>query len=182
MGSLSDSAYYRAVVRRPGERDQTSEGDWTLPLDRPQAPNLTVELETADLKELSQQGYIQPMTVELSTLDIEEINTGKTVAEIGRIVGESSSIIVDLREDELAAPTLVPRAPTNPVASMVPTPLAVRAQTSPNVAVRAQTNPNARAQTTPDSEVDGGGAWLVVVVYLASAAALAISVYLRFFV
>ena len=65
------------MVRRRGDVDQTSEGNWILPLDRPDGPNLTVELETADLKELAQQGLIQQMTVELSTLDIEEINSNR---------------------------------------------------------------------------------------------------------
>jgi hypothetical protein len=190
--------YDAQVVRRPGDIEQSSEGDWTVDLKAPEVPNLTVELQTSDLKELSSAGLINPMTVELSTLDIEEINPGKTIAEVGRIVGESSSVIVDLSDPEPPAPT-GPVAPTNnakpsgelsallPHAEPAPTTRTARAQ-SPSIAPQRNTprstaipTPQAvRAQTAPETD-EPRGAWVVVVVYLLAIAALGASIYVRFF-
>lgn len=182
------------VVRRAGDVSQTSEGDWTVDLKAPAASNLTVELETADLKELSSAGTITPMTVELSTLDIEEINPGKTVAEIGRIVGESSSVIVDL-SDPLPPPSSEPVPPSNSVttkprsdalsltASPISAPSTNAVVASRRMTPRSTAVPRAHAQTNAEVDVndDRGGRWLVVVVYLLATAALATSIYVRFF-
>lgn len=168
------------VVRRAPDVNQTSEGDWTVDLKAPAAPNLTVELETADLKELASAGTIIPMTVELSTLDIEEINTGQTVAEIGRIVGESSSIIVDLSDESpppgpVPPPSNVPRSTTIPVA--VQATQIVRRMTPRSMAIPAHAQTNSEV-----NDDDHRGGWsVVVVVYLLATAALAASIYVRFF-
>ncbi len=161
--------------------DQTSEGNWAVSLKDldPERPNLTVELQTADLKELAiPEGLIQPMTVELSTLDLVELTPGHTVAEINRIVaGESSSVIVDFGEEPPAKPSLTP---VPPVASPVMAPIPIPLQ-PPSTAMPTPASVATRATTDIDREDESGGSWLVVVVYLIAATALGISIYLRFF-
>ncbi|MBA2543080.1 MAG: hypothetical protein H0V17_25790 [Deltaproteobacteria bacterium] len=162
--------------KRPPE--QTSEGNWAISLKDldQEKPNLTVELQTADLKELAiPEGMIQAMTQELSTLDLVEIRPGNTVAEINRsVAGESSTVIVDLGEEP---PRLVP---VPPVASQVMAPIPIQLQ-SPSTARWTPASVATRAATDDDRGDDSGGNWLVVVVYLIAATALGISIYLRFF-
>ncbi len=194
--------YDGCVARRPV--DQSSEGDWSINLKQhAETPNLTVELETADLKELAVDGerIIQPMTVELSTMDIQFVapgHSGHTVAEMGRMSGESTSVFVDFGEEpKTTAPVpptaTLPSLPTKTVVDLEPpkavqdlshllptaprgpvTPRSIAVPTPSAVSTRAQTNP-------PDEETEGGGMALVVIVYLLAIGALGVSIYLRWF-
>jgi hypothetical protein len=194
----SNPPYDGCVARRPG--DQSSEGDWSINLKQhAETPNLTVELETADLKELAIEGErtINPMTVELSTMDIQFVapgHSGHTVAEMGRISGESTSVFVDLGEEPqptapMAPTATLPSLPTKTVVDVSPPkmdlshllPTAPPGPLTPrSIAVPTPSAVSTRAQTAPPDDAEGG-IGLVVIVYLLAAGALGVSIYLRWF-
>lgn len=119
------------------------------------APNPTIELQTSDLKELAQDGLVQPRTMHLDMKDLEEVSPG--AVPIDR--GTSDKVIVDLSED----PPRVARPR------------------------RVSAHRGAALPTVEPAPVDDDAAlpvertWIVVLVYVAAATALGISIYFRFF-
>jgi len=190
------------VARRP-DVDQSSEGDWSVNLkEAAEAPNLTVELETSDLKSLSTEGLISPMTVELSTTDIQYVapgHTGYTAHEVGRIMGESTSVLVDFGDEPKPSGPTSPRpaTPLPPTAALPNLPPKTVVDLSPpnhdlakllppgpvtprSIAVPTPMAVSTRPQTATDED-EHGGLGLVVIVYLLAAGALGISIYMRWF-
>lgn len=143
--------------RRRGEREgDLKEGDFAIPLGPDgNVPAPTMELETADLKEMgiSGEAMAKPnLVIQTGDGRVLELQPGWSQGGPGAAPedGGTPSIIVD---DGLATAS--------------PTPVATR-RVAPH---------QPRLQTEPTKQ---GGAWLVVVVYLLSATALGLAIYERF--
>ena len=149
----------------------------------PSKPHATIELETADLLNMGQSGLVQPVvnkTRELQTSDLEELYDGAPV--------EESKIIVDLGPDPNAQPNVVVDPALEHAARAVTITDARRTtkiSTPINVQRVTATVPRVEVSTprtiTRSRASKPRGMGLVVFVYVVSAAALAVSIYLRWF-
>jgi hypothetical protein len=137
-------------------------------------PNPTIQLETADLKELAESGELKEKpnaTIALELSDLKEIKPGAQLTT-------ESKVIVDLDAGQPAPPPQAPPAPepAPPSAEAKPgTPLRVHRSTPS----RPRVDLGRRAQTAPPVATRSR-TWLVIIVYAAAAAALGASVYFRF--
>jgi hypothetical protein len=141
--------------RRRGEREgDLKDGDFVIPLGSDgNVPAPTMELETADLKEMGITGeaYAKPnLVIQTGDGRVLELQPGWSQGGQSPIAADAPSIIVD---DALGA------APVQ------------HARIQPR-------QPLSRTRTEPSH--GRGGAWLVVLVYVLSATALGLAIYERF--
>lgn len=146
---------------------------------RDHAPQPTIELETADLKELAQHGTLatqRPTSGEARARPSEAARGGVDSHEAKVIIKQPTiavaKVVVDLGDEPSDAKpaALREREPSNTTARPG-TPIHVRrvAPARPRVHVD-----HATKKTT------GSGLWFVVLIYLVSAGALGLSIYYRF--
>lgn len=145
----------------------------------PSKPNATLELETADLLNMGQSGLVQPVadkTRELQMTDLQELREGEPV---------DPKIIVDLGPDPNAPQNVFVDPGLEHAATVVDVPRAVKLATPVNVQRVTPTMPKVeitapRTITRPRA-VQPRGNGLVVFVYVLATAALAASIYFRWF-
>ena len=155
---------------RKNKRAKRAEPDLVID---PSKPNATIELETADLLNMGQSGLVQPAvnkTRELQMADLEELREGAPV--------EDPKIIVDLGPDPNAAPK-AQNVFVDPGLGQAVTVTPVNVQRVTATVPRVQVS-TPRTITRPRA-AKSRGMGLVVLVYVLSAAALAVSIYFRWF-
>ena len=199
---MSDSAQ----PPRKKKRAKRKEPDFIID---PNNPNKTIELETADLLQLGQHGTIQEIirqrTRELQLAELEELRPGASIDDDKVIVDlgpdpdappKEQTVFVEMEGDDPRAqaqaagvdvpargsPTLPPAVMAASGAAVVATP--IRATSPMNVQRVTPTMPRVSVPTRGSSELRvprrRGGAWLVVLLYVLAASALAFSLYDRF--
>ena len=190
---------------RKKKRAKRKEPDFIID---PNNPNKTIELETADLLQLGQHGTINEIirqrTRELQLAELEELRPGAAITDDKVIVDlgpdpdappKEQTVFVELGEQvedpravaEAAganvpargSPTLPPAVAAPPTAGA-----AVRAMSPMNVQRVTPTMPRVEVPSRSSSELraprKSSGTWLVVLLYVLSASALALSIYDRF--